>query len=191
MPRLRPMTSRPRTIEGYAIVSAEGMIADSTGSFPSGLKNDADYKAFHDGLGRADACVHGRFSHEGGPDAAKRARLIVTHQTATIAPDLTFPRAMLWNPAGASFADAWRALAIPDGVLAVIGGTDIFGMFLAIGYDAFHLTRSKVRVPGGRPVFPDVPKRTPEEVLASFGLKPGPECVLDARAGVSVVTWRR
>jgi dihydrofolate reductase len=190
MPSLRPVTSRPRRIEGYAIVSIEGMIADVEGHFPSALKSDADFKFFHDSLGRVDACVHGRHSHEGGPDAARRARLIVTRRVATIEPDPSLPKAVLWNPAGAPFADAWRALAIPNGVLAVIGGTEVFGLFLDIGYDAFYLTRTKARVPRGRPVFPDVPGRTPEEVLAGFELKPEPECVLDAAAGVSVVTWR-
>jgi dihydrofolate reductase len=189
MPRLRPVTSRPRRIEGYAIVSMEGMIADATGEFPPGLKSDADYKLFHDSLGRLDACVHGRHSHEGGPDAAQRARLVVTRKTATLEPDPSWPRAMLWNPAGAPFADAWRALAIPNGVLAVIGGTEVFGLFLEIGYDAFHLTRTQASVPSGRPVFPDVPTRTPEQVLASFELKPGPERVLDLASGVAVVTW--
>jgi hypothetical protein len=31
----------------------------------------------------------------------------------------------------------------PDGALAVIGGTDVFGLFLEIGYDSFHLSRAK------------------------------------------------
>jgi hypothetical protein len=52
----------------------------------------------------------------------------------------------------------------------VIGGTDAFGLFLD-RYDAFHLTHAPgVRLPGGRPVFPHVPERTPEEMLASHGL---------------------
>jgi dihydrofolate reductase len=191
MPRLRPITSHPHSIEGYAVVSIEGMIADAAGNFPPAMKNDADYKFFHDSLQRFDACVHGRYSHEGGPDASRRARLVVTRRIATLAPDPTVPRAMLWNPGGAPFADAWRALAIPNGTLAVIGGTEVFGLFLEIGYDAFHLTRTSARVPGGRPVFPDVPERTPEDVLTSAKLKPGPKCVLDATAGVSVVDWTR
>ncbi len=81
---------------------------------------------------------------------------------------------MFWNPAGAAFAQAWAALELPHGSLAVIGGTAVFGMFLP-DYDVFYLTRaSGVRLPGGRPVFPQVPQRTPEEVLASHGLAPAP-----------------
>jgi hypothetical protein len=48
-----------------------------------------------------------------------------------------------------------------------------------------------VRLPGGRPVFPQVPARTPEEVLAGHGLVPGPRQVLDAAEGLTLVTWRR
>jgi hypothetical protein len=34
--------------------------------------------------------------------------------------------------------------------LAVIGGTGVFGLFLEIGYDSFHLSRARnVRLPGG------------------------------------------
>ena len=69
-------------------------------------------------------------------------------------------------------------------MLAVIGGPEVYGLFLDIGYDAFHLSRAaNVRLPGGRPVFPQIgPDRTPEDVLASHGLKPGPQRVLDAAA---------
>jgi hypothetical protein len=40
-------------------------------------------------------------------------------------------------------------------------------------------------------VFPQVPQRTPEEVLASHGLAPAPPQVLDAASGLRVVAWRR
>jgi hypothetical protein len=67
----------------------------------------------------------------------------------------------------------------------------VFGHFLPL-YDSFHLSRAEhVRLPGGRPVFPEVPAQTPEEVLARHGLTPGLRRDLDAAAGVSVVTWRR
>jgi hypothetical protein len=98
----------------------------------------------------------------------------------------------LWNPAGASLEEAWQALGLDGGLLAVIGGTDTFGLFLDIGYDAFHLTRAdRARLPGGRPLFPQVPRRMPEEVLGERGLTPGPPQVLDAEANVVLVTWTR
>jgi hypothetical protein len=36
-----------------------------------------------------------------------------------------------------------------------------------------------------------VPARTPEEVLASYGLDPGKRQVLDPAKGVAVVSWHR
>jgi dihydrofolate reductase len=181
---------RPHRIEGYAIISADGMIADASGAQPAELIVKADQSFFRRGLARADAVVHGRFSHEGGAQAAGRKRLVLTRSIASLAPHPRHPKGLLWNPAGASFEQAWRALDVPDGTLAVIGGTETFGLFLDIGYDAFHLTRAnRARLPGGRPVFPEVPGRSPEDVLAAHGLKPGPPQVLDADADVRLVTW--
>lgn len=180
---------RPARIDGYAIVSNDGMLADSSGVMPDSLKIDADQRFFHGSLDKADAVVHGRHSHEGGPNAQKRARLIVTRRIAGIGRHPDNPKAVLWNPAGASFAEAWAMLGI-DGVLAVIGGTEIFGLFLDSGYDAFHLTRADhVLLPGGRPVFPQVPAMTPEHLLTSHGYKAGPSRLLDEEKDVRLVTW--
>ncbi|HXW23366.1 MAG TPA: dihydrofolate reductase, partial [Xanthobacteraceae bacterium] len=87
---------------------------------------------------------------------------------------------------------ACHALGVDAGTLAILGGTEVFGLFLDIGYDAFNLSRAnKVQLPGGRPVFPEVPARTPEEALASHGLAPGPRRVLDENAEATLVTWTR
>jgi hypothetical protein len=99
---------------------------------------------------------------------------------------------LLWNPVGASFDTALARLGISDGIIAVIGGTEVFSLFLP-HYDAFHLSRAaNARIPGGLPVFSEVgPNATPDDVLARHGLKPGPRRDLDSAAGVSVVTWQR
>jgi dihydrofolate reductase len=90
-----------------------------------------------------------------------------------------------------TFEQALIALGVPDGSVGVIGGTDVFGMFLD-RYDVFYLSRAPgVRVPDGRLVFPDVPARTPEEVLTSYGLDRGKRQVLDPAKGVAVVSWHR
>jgi dihydrofolate reductase len=179
-------------IEGYAIVSVDGMLADHNGHMPATLKIDADQQFFANALDHADVVVHGRHSHEGQPRSGDRRRLIVTRQVATVSPDPQNPLARLWNPAGASLAQACQALALTKGVVAVIGGTDVFGLFLDIGYDAFHLSRAgRVRLPGGRPVFPQVPDQTPEAVLAARGLEAGPVRLLDAQADATLVTWRK
>jgi dihydrofolate reductase len=178
-------------VEGYAIVSADGMIADANRHMPDSIKNEADQKFFQGSLDQAAVVVHGRHSHEGGPRADRRRRLIVTHRTEAIAPATNHPHALLWNPAGASLEQALHELGVSDGVVAIIGGPEVFGMFLP-RYDAFHLSRAaKARLPGGRPVFPQVPERTPEELLTRHGLRPGPHRVLDAAQEVTVTTWQR
>jgi dihydrofolate reductase len=182
----------PDRIEGFAIVSADGMLADATGVQPDVLRIEADQKFFHAGLARAHVLAHGRNSGEGGPQAAGRLRLILTRKIATLARDKQNPNALHWNPAGASLEQAWRMLAPKGGTLAVIGGTDVFGLFFEHGYDVFYLSCVPgVRLPGGRPVFPDVPARTPDNVLASHGLKAGAPEILDARTGATLVAWRR
>ena len=64
-----PMADR---IEGYAIISADGMIADASGHMPAALQIEADQAFFHSGLDRAAVVVHGRRSYEGGPGAPRR-----------------------------------------------------------------------------------------------------------------------
>jgi dihydrofolate reductase len=97
---------------------------------------------------------------------------------------------MLWNPMGASLAQAWDALKV-EGTLAVVGGTDVFGLFLAHGYDDFFLSRAPASVPDGRPVFPGVPAQTPEDVLAAHDMIKRSERVLDDRAAVMLAQWSR
>jgi dihydrofolate reductase len=181
-----------RRIEGYVIVSANGMLADGNGQMPASIRNDADQHFFQSGLDRAAAVVHGRHSYEGGPRAGRRKRLVLTRQTASLAPDTEYPNALLWNPMGASLDEALTELGVADGIIAVIGGPEVFSMFLPL-YDAFHLSRAAhAHIPGGLPPFTEVgPNATPEDVLARHGLKPGPRRDLDAAAGVSVVTWSR
>jgi dihydrofolate reductase len=186
------LMQRPYKIEGYAIVSTDGMLANAHGIMPDVLKIDADQQFFARGLDGADAVVHGRHSHENQPHSPGRRRLILTRRVPAVAPDSSNPKALFWNPAGCTWDEALRALGVERGVIGIIGGTDVFGLFLPIGYDAFHLSRAaRVSLPGGRPVFPDVPARTPEDVLAGHGLTPGPVQVLDKAAGATLVTWRR
>lgn len=180
-------------IEGYVIISADGMIADAHGLMPNILKNEADHRFFEAGLDRVDVVVHGRNSHEGQPNSPHRRRVVVTRKVAAIAPDPDNPRSVLWNPAGATFEEACAAHGLSSGAAAIIGGPEVYGLFLEIGYDAFHLSRSgKVALPGGLPVFPQVrPGISPEDVLRRYGLEPGTERTLDEAHAVTLVTWRR
>jgi hypothetical protein len=181
----------PGRIEGYAIVSEDGMLADAAGVMPAALKFEADRRFFERGLDGVEVVVHGRHSHEQQPNAHLRRRLIVTHQIPAIGADPANDKALLWNPVGASFEQALAALNAPHAIVGVVGATNVFGLFLD-RYDVFYLTRGpKVTLPGGRPVFPGVPSSTPEEVLARHGLGPSRRRVLDAPNGLVVDSWRR
>ncbi|MDE1973861.1 MAG: dihydrofolate reductase [Hyphomicrobiales bacterium] len=179
-------------IEGYAIVSADGMIADAAGIMPGAIRNKADQAFLQAALDRAGLIVLGRHSHEGGPHADRRKRLTLTRAVAGIGPDPSQPNAFLWNPADAPVEQALAAVGAIDGPIAVIGGTEVFGLFLPL-YDAFHLTRAAhAKIPGGRPVFPQVGAgMTPEQTLAGHGLRPGPPRDIDAPAGITLTTWER
>lgn len=184
------MTSKRPRIEGFAIVSREGMIAGSDASFPEVLKIPADQKFYQDSLERASAVANGRHSAEGGPKEAARKRVILTRRVERVVPDPCNANAVLWNPATAPFDEAWQRLGAPGDILAVVGGTDVFGLFLNIGYDAFFLTRAQASVPRGRPVFPGVGKdATPEDVLRKHGMALRGTKLLDAETNTTVEEW--
>ena len=71
--------------------------------------------------------------------------------------------------------EASRAMGLTEGMATITGRAQVFYLFLKISSDAFHLSRvGNVRLPGGRPIFPDVPALTPEKILIKHGLVPGP-----------------
>lgn len=157
-------------VEGFAIISDDGMLADANGRMPSALVIEADQKHLSDGLDRADVLVHGRNSHENQPQSPHRRRLIATRTIASIAPAPDQPKALLWNPAGLPLEKAAEMLGVQHGTIAILGGTDIFGLFLP-RYDVFYLSHvAGLRLPSGRAVFPQVPVRSHEAVLAARGL---------------------
>lgn len=179
-------------IDAYAIVSADGMIADENCWMPNSLKFEADQRLFEEALDRVDVVVHGRKSHEGQPNSHMRRRLLMTRAIEALAPDASAPNVWLWNPAGASLEEACAALGVKAGVAAVIGGTAAYDMFLP-RYRAFHLVRaSRVSLPGGTPVFSEVGAgRSPEDILRRHGLEPDFERVLDPEHDLIHVRWER
>jgi dihydrofolate reductase len=185
--------AKDTAIEGYAIVSADGMIADHNGHMPDGLKSEPDAQFFTQGLDSAVLVVHGRHSHEHqGAASDRRRRMIVTDRSKGVGVHPIIPNAWVWNPGSMPFEEACKTIGVSSGKIAVSGGGGVFGLFLKIGYDAFHLSRAgHLVLPGGRPVFPEVPAKTPEQVLSAAGLRPDPVRVLDPGADVMLVTWRR
>jgi dihydrofolate reductase len=184
------MTSKRPRIEGYAIVSREGMIAESDGSFPEELKIPADQQFYQESLERASAVANGRHSAEGGPKERARKRIRLTRRVQRVVTDPDNPNVVLWNPGTASFDEAWQRLGVEDGILAVVGGTDVFALFLNIGYDAFFLTRALASIPRGRPVFPGVGNGVAvEEPLKKHGLVLRDTRMLDPASETVVQEW--
>ncbi len=178
-------------IDGYVIVSSDGMLADASHVMPDDLKFEGDKQFFNAALDRADLVVHGRHSFEDQPNSPRRRRVVLTRAVDAIAPDPSNPKATLWNPAGASFEAACDHAGVRDGTVAIIGGPYVFGMFME-RYDTFWLSLApRVRLPGGEPCFPGVPERSPQQVLAAHGLKAGDPQILDPADEVSVTPWRR
>ncbi|MGA9016999.1 MAG: hypothetical protein WB509_31270, partial [Acetobacteraceae bacterium] len=61
-------------IEGYAIISEDGMLANAARIMPDSLKFEADQLFFEHGLDGIDVIVHGRHSQEQQPRSRMRRR---------------------------------------------------------------------------------------------------------------------
>lgn len=178
-------------IEGFVIVSADGMLANAAHVMPDDLKFEGDKQFFTAALDRTDLVVHGRHSGEDQPNAPKRKRVILTREVGALARDADNPNAIRWNPAGAAFDEAAAFAGVSSGSVAIIGGPAVFDLFMD-RYDTFWLSlAARVRIPDGEGCFPGVPERTPADILAAHGLKPGPMQMLDPADEVSVTPWRR
>ncbi len=181
----------PIKVEGFVIVSADGRLTDATHQQPDALRFKADHRFFVEGLARAALVVHGRNSGDDDPRKRVRRRLIVTRRVAAFAVADVIPQAVYWNPAGASFEAAADASGIADGSAAIIGGPEVYGLFLD-RYDVFWLSEAhRVRLPDGQPCFPGEPTQSAHDVLASHGLTASETRVLDAENDVTVTAWRR
>jgi hypothetical protein len=182
---------KAQRIDGYVIVSADGMLANADRVMPDELKFEGDKQFFSGALDRADLIVHGRHSQEDQPNSPRRNRIILTRTVGAVVRDPSNPRATLWNPAGTTFEAACDYAGVRSGTIAIIGGPDVFGMFMD-RYDTFWLSQApRVRLPGGEPCFPGVPRQSPQEILAAHGLCAGDARILDGANGVSVTPWRR
>lgn len=183
MPRL--------VVEGCVIVSADGNLADARGQMPSALIFPGDQRFFADRLDDADLIVHGRNSYEDQPQSPLRRRLVLTRRIGALEREPANERAFLWNPAGASFDEACAFAGVTSGSVVVIGGPDIFSMFLD-RYDRFWLSVApRVHLPNGKPAFSGYPGRPPQDILTLHGLTAGETHLLDADEDVTVTEYRR
>lgn len=178
-------------INGYVIVSADGMLANAGHEMPDELKFEGDKQFFTAALDCADLIVHGRNSYEDQLNSPRRKRIILTRKIGAIAPHPSNPNATLWNPVGASFESACDHAGVLSGTVAIIGGPDVFGMFMD-RYDTFWLSQApRVRLPEGEFCFPGGAEHSPQEILAAHGLTADDARILDRAFDVSVTPWRR
>lgn len=183
--------ARVERVEGYAIISEDGMLANAARVMPDLLKFEADQKFFEAGLDGVDVVVHGRHSQEQQTRSRDRRRIVLTRRVPALAVHPDNRNAMLWNPAGVAFEDVLDAFGLRNPKVGVIGGAEVFQLFLD-RYDVFFLSRaSGVFLPGGRPIFPEVPARAAEDILAAHGLVAGPVEMLDPARDLTLVYWRR
>ena len=169
-------------IVGHAVVSADGRIADHLRQMPAALRNDKDWVRFQAALDRAQLVVLGRLGHEAHPNPGRR-RLVATSRVERFEPidDLV----TLWNPAGMDFRDVAAELGVTDGVVAVVGGQQVFDYFLR-RFTRFDLvTVDGALLPDGVPCFST---GWPDEVLAQAGLRVVERELLDP--GVRLEVWR-
>jgi hypothetical protein len=177
-------------IHGYAIVSEDDRIADSSGRTPQSLRNEADWAYFQRELDRSDLVALGRLGHEANPNAKGRRRLVLSSTPRGLAQR---DGAWWWNPAAMSWPEVMARLLPNGGRVAVPGGQAVFDLFLAIGYEAFHLSRARgVLLAAGRGLFAACDRGlSAEAVLTGAGLSARETTLLDASADVALEIWRR
>ena len=91
-----------------------------------------------------------------------------------------------------TLAEAVAKVLPGGGTVAVPGGQRVFDLFLALGYDVFHLTRAEDAWIGeGVALFSACREgESAEAVLARHGLAPGERRIIDERGPVSLTQWR-
>jgi hypothetical protein len=176
-------------IHGYAIVSDNDCIADASGRTPEVLRNDADWAYFQAELNKSAVTVLGRAGHEANPNPKGRLRMILSSSSTGLE---RRAGGWWWNPEDLPWAEAIRVVLPQGGRVAVPGGRRVFDLFLAVGYEAFHLTRTEgTFVSNGVPVFSGCNGDTrAEAVLSAHGLSPRSRRILDPKGPVSLTIWR-
>src|SRR5262249_50100152 len=120
----------PFRFVGYAIVSADGMLATAQRVMPPNLKIPGDQKFFEAALDAVDLIVHGRNSYEDQPRPRQRKRVFATRPVTAPVRAPANANAALWNPVHAPLDQAAALVGVQSGTVAAIGGTSIFDMFL-------------------------------------------------------------
>ena len=176
-------------ITGYAIVSDDDRIAGADGLTPVALRNEKDWELYQRAQKLANLVVFARRSHELEPNIHRTLRLVVSREAAGLE---SRPDSWWWDPRRITWEEVATRLLPKGGGVAIGGGQVVFDLFLAIGFDGFHLSRARgVKLPGGRSVFSacgaGVPAAT---VLEQHGLAVSKTIPLDPAHGVEMEIWR-
>ena len=177
-------------ISGYAIVSDDDKIAGADGLTPASLRNPKDWELYQRAQELANLVVFARRSHELEPNFHRSLRLVVSREAAGLEQR---PDGWWWDPRNTNWEDVAARVLPTGGRIAVGGGQIVFDLFLAVGFDGFHLSRAQgVKLPGGRSVFSACDKGVPAAtVLEQRGLSLSETIPLDPAHGVDMAVWRR
>jgi hypothetical protein len=171
----------PSRIEGYAIVSDNGMIATAKGAMARTLKFDADQEFFEQALNGVDVVVHGRHSRERHRRSDLRRRMVLTRRIPSIANYPNNRNALFWNPAGATLEQVLAILGTPSGSIA--GGTERIRIVLDTRARG-TATRRKTRFSRGASFIAGGRSGQARTHRGIRGL-------LDAKYGLQLSTWSR
>ncbi len=175
--------------EALAIVSDDDKIAAQDGLVPASMRNEKDWDYYQRALARSDLIVFGRRSHELEPNVWGDRRLVISRGAAGLEQRAD---AWWWNPARTNWQETAKRLLPLGGDVAVPGGQSVFDLFLAIGYDEFHLSRAHgVMLPEGQALFSACETGlSAEAVLARAGLRASEKIPLDPEHAVEMTVWR-
>lgn len=176
-------------ITGYAIVSDDDKIAGADGLTPASLRNEKDWELYQRAQKQAALVVFARRSHELEPNIHRTLRLVVSREAAGLE---SRPDSWWWDPRRITWEEVATRLLPKGGGVAIGGGQVVFDLFLAIGFDGFHLSRARgVKLPGGRSVFSACGAGvTAATVLEQHGLAVSKTIPLDPAHGVEMEIWR-
>lgn len=178
--------------EGYAVVAADGFIADADGRMPDSLKFDADWDYFQAALNHADITLLGRLTHEAAPNVKKRRRLVFSSRAVGL---VKTDETTYWiDPAKADPKTAIAEISREGAEVAVVGGRGVFDWVLSNpGFSAFHLSIArKVRLGRGQTIFEAASDlEAALALLEADGLCISDRSWLDRDAGLELIVYRR
>lgn len=165
---------------GYAIVTADGFIADIDHLMPTCLRHSVDFARFQAALDQSDLTLIGRATHDAAPNVKRRNRLIVSRYQHADDPENGH---FWWQPDEISLIERVQSLPFACEHVAVVGGLGVFDLvFAQQSYDAFELTIvTNAKLHAGVPLFSGLAPSAEAglRTLLEHGLKVSGEFWLD------------